>query len=60
MREALEPLNNEEIDRRVSKFFTLKKMKESRHPQRVFGLMFPPLEELVLTDVIKCVVQLVG
>lgn len=32
MREAPEPLINEEIDRRVSKFFTIKKSKEKRHP----------------------------
>ena len=44
VREAPEPLNNEEIDHRVSKFFTLKNTKENRHPQRAFGLMFPPPE----------------
>jgi hypothetical protein len=32
VREALEKLSNEEIDRCVAKFFTLKKKKEKRHP----------------------------
>jgi hypothetical protein len=31
MREASKPLINEEIDQRVSKFFTIKKSKEKRH-----------------------------
>jgi len=44
VREASEPLNNEEIDRQVLKFFTLKKTKENKHPQQAFCLMFLPPE----------------
>ena len=47
VREAPEPLNNEEINRQVSRFFTIKKSQEKRHPQLAFGLMFPPPEVIV-------------
>jgi len=44
VREAPEVIDNDEIDRQVSKFFTIKKTTKKSHPQRAFGLMKLPLE----------------
>lgn len=51
-REAPEPLSNEEIDRRVAKLFTLKKeaQKEKRHPQQAYGVMNPPPQVTLLSN----------
>ena len=48
MREAPKTLSNEEIDRRVAKFFTIKKTRERRHPQRAVGVTNPPPEVIVV------------
>ena len=50
VQQALKKLNNEEIDQRVSKFFTIKKVdkeRRRRHPHRAFGVMFPPQQVIV-------------